>query len=437
MSGYSDAGDIDRPSTAGPRRIRNARMTSELASLQDDFRREDSFVAAYRLIDALRRSMRVEDACDVLTAMTRRDLPPFWRAQFAINAYELGLNETSIALFESALPDLSSDTERMACFVDFAAVKFATGRYHEAHPIARKLRERYWLALQWIYISGGKDEYWWKPFGDRLLVDQPVEGRRVMVVHDQGGFGDLFQLIRYVDALRREGAARVCLSAPASVSDLMATKTGVEVFDQLLPDSEWDLLCPAFSLFARYQRSPYSPHWDEPYLSADPSRPSPLAGSAAPRRRPGRARIGVNWRSASAARHEPFRSMPLAALAPLLEHDGVDWVSLQVDGLDDDERDLLARLNVEQVGDRIGSFAETARAMQDLDLFIGVDSAPIHLAGALGRPAWAMLAKVADYRWCDDARFTPWYPSVRLFRQQRLGDWSDVVDTLLRQLRAQ
>jgi tetratricopeptide (TPR) repeat protein len=397
-------------------------MTSDLTARLQAFRRDDSIQAAYELISALRAAGRAEEAVALLAATAERAMPPIWSAQLGICAHVLGQNRISIVLLERALAVLTEDEARMACMVDLAAAKFATGLYHQAHPIYRQLHERRWLAAQWRHLSGGADDYWWAPFADRLLVDQPVEGRRIMLVHDQGGFGDLFQLVRYVDELRREGAAQIHLSAQTEVADLVATKTGVVVTNGLPPLTDWDLVCPLFSLFARYQAHPYVPSWPRPYLSAPPSASPPPSLPAS-----GRPKVGVIWRSASRARHEPYRSMPLSALAPVLDYGGVDWLSLQVDARAEDEAPLLARLGVVPLGDQLASFADTARLLERIDLLISIDSAPVHLAGALGRPVWALLCQAPDYRWCDDPRFTPWYPSARLFRQERLGDWSNVI----------
>jgi pentatricopeptide repeat protein len=409
-------------------------MTAELTILLDQFHREDSFDAAFRLIAALRKDGRAEDAIELLNSMLRRDLPARWNCQFAVCALELGLYETCIGLFERGMPAMTADSDRMAGMADLAAAKFACGRYHEAHPLYRTLRQRRWMAVRCVY--SGNEDYWWKGFGDRLLYDQPVDGRRIMVVHDEGGYGDLFQLVRYVDELRREGASRVYLVAPRSVMDLVATKSGVDVVDGLLPQSDWDLFCPGLSLFARYQTSPFAPHWDGGYLSANSGAPPPIEALAALTQRPNRPKVGLVWRSATTARHEPFRSMPLSVLAPILEYDGVDWISLQVDVGSDDEVALLAQFDVKPIGQLLHAFVDTAHVLQHLDLLVSIDSAPVHLAGALGRPVWALLAKAADHRWYDDAKFTPWYSSVRLFRQDRLGDWANVIEDLSREIRA-
>jgi hypothetical protein len=407
---------------------------TELTALFEDYHRDDSFDSAFKLIVSLRKNRRVDDAVGVLEEMTTRDLPAIWSCQFAVCAFDLGENDASIALFERGMPMLTSDTDRMVCMLDLAGAKFASGRYHEAQPIYRSLRQSDWLAIQNVY--SGNEQYWWRPFADRLLYDQSVDGKRIMVVHDEGGFGDLFQMIRYIDELKREGASRVSVVVPNAVGGLIATKLGAEAHGALLPQGEWELFSSPFSLWGRYQAHRFSPNWDEGYLSADLTCPPPLSALAGLARPTGRPRIGVVWRSATTARHEPFRSMTLSDLVPILECGGVDWHSLQVDVDSEEELAFLRHFNVRHLGGALHSFSGTAQVLQQLDLLISIDSAPVHLAGALGLPAWALLSRAPDYRWCDDVRFTPWYPSVRLFRQRRLGDWSNVIEDVSREIRA-
>jgi pentatricopeptide repeat protein len=406
-------------------------MSTELTALDENFRRTNDFDAAFRLIVALRRSGRVEEAEAVLVRMAERDLPPECVGQLGVCAYELGLNDLSIGLFERSIPQLSTDNNRFVCNLDLAAALFASGRHHRAHPIYRMLRSSPWLSLNVSMITGR--EAWWAPLEDRLLCDQPVTGSRVMVEHE-GGYGDLFQMIRYVDALKAEGAAQVIVVAPQAVHPIIATGTGASVSDRLAPEGEWDYFCPLFSLYARYQASPFNPIWVEPYLDVDTALAAAFDLPSAPGLRSWRPNVGIVWRSAQPARHEPFRSMALADFAPLISSDEVNWVSLQVDATED-ERRLLEHLGARHIGDRLRSFSDTAQVIKQLDLLISIDSAPVHLAGALGRPVWALLCKAPDYRWYDDRRFTPWYPSARLFRQERLGDWSEVLVELASELR--
>jgi hypothetical protein len=148
-----------------------------------------------------------------------------------------------------------------------------------------------------------------------------------------------------------------------------------------------------------------------------------------------RKRIGLNWRSGTTVRHEPFRSMELQTLLPLLENSSAEFFSLQVGALNEQEKMLMERHRIVDLGAHLRSFEDTAHVMEQLDLTISVDSAPAHLAGARNRPVWLMLAQASDYRWYDCQRFTPWYSSMRLYRQARLGDWQPVIADMAEALR--
>jgi len=116
--------------------------------------------------------------------------------------------------------------------------------------------------------------------------------------------------------------------------------------------------------------------------------------------------------------------MALAELEPILEVAGPRFESLQVGALDPAEREILARRGITTPGQGLRDFGDTWALLGEIDLLITVDTAAAHLAGAMGVPVWLLLAQACDSRWGDARRFTPWYASMRLYRQTRLGDWS-------------
>jgi ADP-heptose:LPS heptosyltransferase len=119
--------------------------------------------------------------------------------------------------------------------------------------------------------------------------------------------------------------------------------------------------------------------------------------------------------------------MPAARLAPLIEHSRASFFSLQVPAAAED----LAALpggNVTDLAPTLGDFADTAAVISNLDLVISVDTAAAHLAGALGKPVWLLLPYVPEWRWLLDREDNPWYPTMRLFRQQTSGDWRELIE---------
>lgn len=145
----------------------------------------------------------------------------------------------------------------------------------------------------------------------------------------------------------------------------------------------------------------------------------------------GRLRVGLTW---ACSHWEPSRSIPLADLAPLFAVEEVQFYSLQHGEAATDP--LLQRLDVEPLSPRTTEIRAAADAMCTLDLVITIDSMPAHLAGSLGVPTWVLLKQEADWRWMDGRENSPWYPTMRLFRQQREGDWRTLAQEVARSLRS-
>lgn len=393
------------------------------------FREGGEIGAGVLLVRVLRAEKDVDGALALADELLGMPLNPVQRAELGIHMLNLGLFDRAVQSLESSIGITTHEASNYIIQLSLSSALYSSGLYHTAHPISETLQQPRWVEANDRVIAA-TDGNWWRLHPDRLLTDQDIRGKRIVVVHDIGGIGDLFQFIRYVDNLKRDGAAQVYIKTRASLQTLVETKTGA-VFTADAPDGfEWDYFCPLFALFARYQKSPYFPNWPEPYLAPPPVHEINAALRAGLERGDGRPRVALVWRSATAVKHEPFRSMPLETLVPLLQDRTVQWVSLQVDPLTPEEQAVLQRFDVQHLGDDLKGFQDTAWALEAMDLLISIDSAPVHLAGSLGRPTWVLLSKAADHRWYADRRFTPWYPSVRLFRQSRLGQWDDVLAEL-------
>ncbi|TAN48197.1 MAG: tetratricopeptide repeat protein [Rhodospirillales bacterium] len=143
-------------------------------------------------------------------------------------------------------------------------------------------------------------------------------------------------------------------------------------------------------------------------------------------------RVGLSWQGNPAMKADRFRSAPLSVFQPLFALPGVSWVSLQTGPGREQLADIKTPLL--DLGGEIADLADTAAIMSHLDLVISVDSAVAHLAGCLNRPVWAMVRANPDWRWPPGHSTTPWYPTARLWRQERLGDWSLILDEMVRAL---
>jgi ADP-heptose:LPS heptosyltransferase len=141
-------------------------------------------------------------------------------------------------------------------------------------------------------------------------------------------------------------------------------------------------------------------------------------------------RVGLVWAGASYHLQDRWRSIRLKMLRPLLEIPGVRWFGLQKGSAAKESLDLPASIDFESLDSELQTFTDTAAAIAALDLVITVDTSIAHLAGAMGRPVWTLLPFSPDYRWMLDRNDSPWYPTMRLWRQTRRSDWSGVIEAV-------
>ena len=233
-----------------------------------------------------------------------------------------------------------------------------------------------------------------------------------MLIHAEQGFGDSLQFCRLVPHLATRG--RVVLEVPQTLVELLRCLPGnitLVARGQGLPP--FDLQCPLISL-GHAMGLELADVSGKPYLRADAGRQDHWRQRLAAH---GGLRVGVVGQGNPAHANDRKRSVPVAELAPLWQVPGIAWFSLQMEG-GGPGLDLSPHMT---------SFAESAAMVANLDLIITIDSAMAHLAGALGVPCWVLLPHAPDWRWLTQRPDSPWYDSVRLFRQPRPGDWAALV----------
>ncbi|WP_211111710.1 DUF6165 family protein, partial [Azospirillum brasilense] len=297
-------------------------------------------------------------------------------------------------------------------------------------------------------FSRGWDDYEWRlrqegnqapggPFPQPLWRgEEPVRG--TLLVHTEQGFGDTIQFIRYVPAAVARGW-RVVVEAPRPLLRLLGSLPVPEGRVTLVAKGEplppFDAHCPLLSLPRAFRTEFGTIPAPIPYLKAEPDRVEAWARRLPPRTvgadGPGGLRVGIVWQGNPQAAVDRGRSVPLAEFAPLARIPGLRLVSLQKNhGLEQLDR-LPEGMAVTVLGpgfdDGPHAFRDTAAVMMGLDLIVTTDTAVAHLAGALGRPVWLALKAVPDWRWLMGREDCPWYPTMRLFRQTRPGDWRPVV----------
>ncbi|MEG3639879.1 tetratricopeptide repeat protein [Magnetococcus sp. PR-3] len=261
-----------------------------------------------------------------------------------------------------------------------------------------------------------------------LWEGQELNGKSLVVLPEQG-LGDQLQMIRYLPELKKRGVQRLELSCSQPLAKLFQQVPGI---DNIYTDSahvdlsQFDYYCMDMNLPHGFATELQSIPASIPYLHAQE------ADRAVWKKRLDAActhplRIGLVWAGNPNHERDRARSIPLQTLAPLLALEGVTWVSLQLNNSPHDRQNPLWDRMV-HLEPHVTDFAQTAGLMANLDLMISVDTSVVHLAGAMGCPVWTLIAYSPDWRWLLDRDDSPWYPSMRLFRQSTRGDWPEVMD---------
>lgn len=268
----------------------------------------------------------------------------------------------------------------------------------------------------------------------RMWNGEDIAGKSLLVVAEQG-LGDTIQFCRYA-ALARDMGARVTLSVQDKLVRLVGSlHPELEIAGATVPASSFDFCVPLLSLPGIFTAgmSGFSAH--VPYLKAEPERVEVW------RDRIGRTgfKIGICWQGEKVGNVDIGRSLALQHFKGIASILGVRLISLQKNAGVEQLDDLSDGMKVEILGDEFDAgtdaFLDAAAVMESLDLVIAPDTALAHLAGALGRPVWVALKQVPDWRWFLDRSDSPWYPTMRLFRQQRRGDWAAVFSGIENELR--
>jgi len=254
-----------------------------------------------------------------------------------------------------------------------------------------------------------------------------ITGKSLLIWTDQG-LGDSLMTARYLPQLRRLGLKRTVVYCDLALARLMRTVVGIdEVVSKDLPPpfGTFDYHCPIMSLPLLFDTRLETIPNDMPYIRVPAELNRAWAERLADVPRP---RVGLVWAGGKLFRDDPIqtRSIGLARLAPLLKVTGVSFVSLQKEK--EDEAAPVGKLPAmfDCMGECV-DLLDTAALMEQLDLVISVDSAPAHLAGTLGKPVWLLLRFEGEWRWMLNREDSIWYPTARLFRQVKAGEWGDVI----------
>lgn len=260
-------------------------------------------------------------------------------------------------------------------------------------------------------------------FRKPVWTGQDVAGKTVLLRTEQG-IGDVFQFIRYAPHVKSLGAT-VLLEVREGIGDLALSFPGIDrVLRPDEPYPEFDFYVHLMSLPGVFRTDLASIPATVPYLAPDAERCVRWKDRLTRRSEP---TVGLVWAGDPAHVRDHYRSITLSMLAPLVDVRGVQFCSFQTGAAGEQCANSPFGVRLLALGAELRDFADTAAALCQVDLLISVDTSVAHLAGALGRPVWLLLSSPADSRWMTDREDSPWYPTMRLFRQPMPGDWTGAI----------
>ena len=323
-------------------------------------------------------------------------------------AYVQGNGNQLDAALASYKKAIALDPQDADAHFGLANILLAMGRFPEG-----------WPQYEWRWQQKGKEIS--LPI-DRRWSGDPLVGRRILLWTEQG-LGDALQFVRYARLLKQQGA-NVIVLCRQPLAEICARAEGIDevvVAGQTLP--AFDVHAPLLTLPGLLGTTLDNIPAHVPYLHVEDGLIAQWRETFADERR---LKVGIAWRGNPENRSDPRRSIPLAEFAPLAEVPNVRLYSLQFAAGRDELAPYRDSWPLVDLGEQLGDFHRTAALVKNLDLVITCDSAPAHLAGALGAPVWVALAFAPDWRWMLDRHDSPWYPTMRLFRQTAAGDWKSV-----------
>lgn len=252
----------------------------------------------------------------------------------------------------------------------------------------------------------------------------PLNGKTILV-HAEQGFGDTIQFIRYLPMIKNHGGY-VIFQCQKNLIGLLKTYVGIDKIIEKTskPNVNFNTHTHLLSLPGIFGTNMDSIPSDNPYIRADPALTEQWRLKLANNND---FKIGIVW-AGSPTFKDHYRSCSLSDFAPLTEIPGITFYSLQKEPTSEELLNPPKDMRIINLGKELSDFSETAAVINNLDLIISTDTAVAHLAGAMGKPIWTLLHTSSDWRWFLNREDSPWYPTMRLFRQSKFNDWKVVFD---------
>jgi tetratricopeptide (TPR) repeat protein len=325
-----------------------------------------------------------------------------------------------------ALAQLRRFTEAIACYGEVLARRKDSADAYFNRALALLTTGDYrrgFLDYEWRWRRTGMAAP--KSRGRRLWLGEFALAGKTILLHAEQGLGDTIQFARYAPLVAAAGA-KVVLEVQPELKSVLSRLDGVTSVVGRGEAPSFDLHCPLGSLPLALKTELPSVPAPIPYLAADQSHLNKWSAQIGTLPPP---RIAVAWAGNPAHDNDRNRSIALSTLAPLFAAPGMgaSFISIQRELRGEDAAQLAAQPRLTHVGGALADFEDTAAVLALCDLLVTVDTAPAHLAGAMGRPLWVLVPFAPDWRWTLDGEATPWYPTARIFRQPALGDWTAVI----------
>ncbi len=324
-----------------------------------------------------------------------------------------------------SLHDLLKPEEALACFDRAISLKpdYAEAYWNKSFTLLLKgdLGEGFKLyESRW---NNKKNKLKQRNFPRPLWLGvESLQGKTILL-HSEQGLGDVIHFCRYAGMVASLGA-RVFLEVPKILMGLLNNLEGVtRIFAQGSPLSDFDYHCPLLSLPLAFKTNLETIPHSKAYLRSNDAKMAEWAKKLGIKTRP---RIGIVWSGSTSHINDHNRSMLLSRFIPHLP-EGFEYVSIQKEVRDRDLETLHAHPDIRHFGEELSDFEDTAALCELMDLIITVDTSVAHLCGALGKATWILLPYSPDWRWLLDRSDSPWYQTVRLFRQDAIGDWGSVL----------
>ena len=354
--------------------------------------------------NALRDLGRFEDAAQALQqALALAPGSPEYLYNLGLVHRDMGRTDQALAAFDRVL---AAKPDHVECHWDRALTHLRMG------DLERGFAEYEW---RWKLKRSPPRAI------SRPLWDGQAFPGKTLFIHWEQGYGDTIQFVRYLSLAKKLGGT-VIFECQANLARLLAATEGVDrLVDSGSPLPDFDIHTPLMSLPWLLKTTLATVPTKISYLAVPP-----IGDKRIPTLDPRALKVAIAWAGSPTNRNDRWRTCPFVRF---LEFAGVPGVALYSVQHGRAAEELSASLNgplVLDVGRTCVDFADTAAVLAQMDLVISVDTSIAHLAGALGKPVWTLLPAAGDWRWMDKGERTPWYPTMRLFRQKTLGDWDGV-----------